>query len=321
MKKLHDLLQRLPASAKNQTVNANYAEKKLRQAQAILEKPDGVAYGEMLGQTGSGMQSQMMGAYAGGMQGMQGQMRGMGMMGGGGRSGMMGRGGFGGGGMGGMMGPAAKRKGVDARGARRAENSSDAEPAGADSGAAGHQGGGGGGFGGDAGDGHRHDRELSLALAESGTELAIRDKNPKSKAVFQKLEEPISMSFVDETPLEDVLKYIKVATTSKTYGGIPIYVDPRGLGEAEKTMNSTVRGLDLEGIPLKTTLRLALRQLGLASCVRDGVLMISTPQGILDELMEAQKELDTAEDAGKEEEPGEEAPTPAVPTAKPVEPD
>jgi hypothetical protein len=98
-------------------------------------------------------------------------------------------------------------------------------------------------------------------------------------------------------------------------------VDPRGLADAEKTMSSTVRGLDLEGIPLKTTLRLALRQLGLASCVRDGVLMISTPQGILDELMEAQKELDTAADAGKEEEPGEEAPTPAVPTAKPVEPD
>ena len=28
-----------------------------------------------MGQMGSGMQSQMMGAYAGGMQGMQGQMR------------------------------------------------------------------------------------------------------------------------------------------------------------------------------------------------------------------------------------------------------
>ena len=38
MKKLHDLLQRLPASAKNQTVNANHAEKKLRQAQAILRE-------------------------------------------------------------------------------------------------------------------------------------------------------------------------------------------------------------------------------------------------------------------------------------------
>ena len=55
MKKLHDLLQRLPASAKNQTVNANYAEKKLRQAQAILEKPDGIAYAEMMGQMGSGL--------------------------------------------------------------------------------------------------------------------------------------------------------------------------------------------------------------------------------------------------------------------------
>jgi hypothetical protein len=235
------------------------------------------------------------------------------MMGGG----MMGRGGFGGMGGGGMMGPAPKRKGVDVRGARRAENSSDAEPAGADSGAAANQGGGGGGFGGDAGDGHRRGRALSLALVESATELAIRDKNPKSKAVFQKLEEPISMSFVDETPLEDVLKYIKVATTSKTYGGIPIYVDPRGLAEAEKTMASTVRSLDLEGIPLKTTLRLLLRQLDLAYCVRDAVLIISTPQGILDELMEAQKELDTVQE-NQDEEPAQAEPPLQDLSAKPA---
>ena len=36
------------------------------------------------------------------------------------------------------------------------------------------------------------------------------------------------MSFNEETPLEDVLKYIKQATTTATYSGIPIYVDPIG---------------------------------------------------------------------------------------------
>jgi hypothetical protein len=60
------------------------------------------------------------------------------------------------------------------------------------------------------------------------------------------------------------------------------------------TMTSIVRNLDLEGIPLKTTLRLLLKQMGLAYCVRDGVLIISSTQGILDELREAQQELDTA---------------------------
>ena len=36
-------------------------------------------------------------------------------------------------------------------------------------------------------------------LVSSATELAIRDKNPKSKLIHKKLEEPISMSFTDET--------------------------------------------------------------------------------------------------------------------------
>ena len=53
--------------------------------------------------------------------------------------------------------------------------------------------------------------------------------------------------------------------------------------------------LDLEGVPLKTTLRLMLKQLGLAYCVRDGVLIISSVQGIIDELEEAQQELETTD--------------------------
>ena len=74
-----------------------------------------------------------------------------------------------------------------------------------------------------------------------------RGKDVKSQQILAKLEEPISMSFHDETPLEDVLKYVKQATTTNTYSGIPIYVDPLGLQEAEKTMKSTVT-IDLEGV-------------------------------------------------------------------------
>ncbi len=57
--------------------------------------------------------------------------------------------------------------------------------------------------------------------------------------------------------------------------GIPIYVDPIGLQEAERSLNSTVQ-IDLEGVPLKTTLRLMLKQLGLAYTVKDGFLMITS---------------------------------------------
>jgi hypothetical protein len=46
--------------------------------------------------------------------------------------------------------------------------------------------------------------------------------------------------------------------------------------------------LDLEGISLKTTLRLMLKQLGLAYCVKDGLLLISSVDGIMQELREVE---------------------------------
>jgi hypothetical protein len=47
------------------------------------------------------------------------------------------------------------------------------------------------------------------------------------------------------------------------------------LQEAEKTLTSPVQ-LDLEGVPLKTTLRLLLKQLGLTYTVKDGMLTITS---------------------------------------------
>jgi len=99
-------------------------------------------------------------------------------------------------------------------------------------------------------------------------------RDTKSMAILAKLEEPVSMSFANGTPLEDVLKYIKSASQGLNDTGIPIYVDPVGLIDADKTMISPVT-LDLEGIPLKTTLPLLLSQLGLTYTVRDGLLMIT----------------------------------------------
>ena len=104
---------------------------------------------------------------------------------------------------------------------------------------------------------------------------SLMSRDTKSKAILVKLDEPISMSFANETPLEDVLKYIKSASQGPNDTGIPIYVDPIGLYEAEKTMTSPVT-LDVEGVPLKTTLRLVLNQLGLTYAVRDGLLTITS---------------------------------------------
>jgi hypothetical protein len=92
-------------------------------------------------------------------------------------------------------------------------------------------------------------------------EARIRQITP-TLTILNKLEAPVDMRFANETPLEDVLKYIKSATKGPNDAGIPIYVDPLGLQKAEKTMTSPVT-IDLEGVTLNTSLRLVLKQLGL----------------------------------------------------------
>jgi RNA polymerase sigma factor (sigma-70 family) len=103
---------------------------------------------------------------------------------------------------------------------------------------------------------------------------AQSDDNPGTRSILGALEQKLPMNFPNETPLEDVIKYIRSATEGPGFPkGIPIYVDPQGLQEAEKTMTSPV-SIDLEEIPLKTTLRLALEQLGLSYRVKNGLLTI-----------------------------------------------
>jgi tetratricopeptide (TPR) repeat protein len=112
-------------------------------------------------------------------------------------------------------------------------------------------------------------------IARYGKAVDVFDRDPKTKQILEKLDQPIAMSFPNETPLEDVLKYIKQATQGVNDSGIPIYVDPLGLTEADRTPTSPV-SIDLEGVPLKVTLRLLLKQLGLTYTVKDGFLMITS---------------------------------------------
>jgi RNA polymerase sigma factor (sigma-70 family) len=105
-----------------------------------------------------------------------------------------------------------------------------------------------------------------------------RGKDPRSRQVLAKLEDLVAMKFPDETPLSQIIKHIKESTRSSDLpGGIPIYVHKIGLQEAEKTLDSVV-SIDLEGIPLRRTLQLALAQLDLAYFVEDGILYITSQE-------------------------------------------
>lgn len=86
------------------------------------------------------------------------------------------------------------------------------------------------------------------------------------------------MSFREGTELRDILNYIKLSTTTPGFG-VSSMIDPVGLREAERNLSSPVV-IDIEGVPLVTTLRLILDQIGLVYQVKDGVLIISSPNRI-----------------------------------------
>jgi hypothetical protein len=122
---------------------------------------------------------------------------------------------------------------------------------------------------------------LEMALADHSNVIEVRDG--RTRLIAAELEKPIDMPFPQETPLEDVIKYLRGATQSPAFPeGLPIYLDPAGLTEAEKTPASPVT-INLRGVPLKQTLRLVLKQLGLRYIVKDGLMRITSETGLGDE--------------------------------------
>ncbi|HEV3164736.1 MAG TPA: sigma-70 family RNA polymerase sigma factor [Isosphaeraceae bacterium] len=111
--------------------------------------------------------------------------------------------------------------------------------------------------------------------------LADARKDPRNRMILDKLEQAIPMNFPNETPLEDILKYIMSATQGEKDSGIPIYLDPRGIPRADKGPDTLPVTLNLEGIPLKTTLRLLLKQIDLIYFVDEGLLVITSPSSDL----------------------------------------
>lgn len=108
--------------------------------------------------------------------------------------------------------------------------------------------------------------------------VQARRMSPEATRVWLKLQEKIPMPFPKQTSLEDLVKHIQSSTADKETmpDGIPVYVDPVGLQDADKTMADTIT-INLKGIPLATTLKLALAQLSLAYRINpDGFLTITS---------------------------------------------
>ena len=117
---------------------------------------------------------------------------------------------------------------------------------------------------------------LKMAASYDGATGQTEANDDQSRKIAIELSRTIDMPFKVETPLEDVIKYVRTSTKSPAFPeGIPIYVDPIGLSEAEKTMASPVV-FDVPQIALRVSLMLILKQLGMTYEVKDGLLTINS---------------------------------------------
>lgn len=110
---------------------------------------------------------------------------------------------------------------------------------------------------------------------------AVEPVTAEAARTWSALFKKASMPFPTETPLGDVIKYVKSITqTSDQPEGLPIYLDPVGLKFAEKTEATPLR-INLEGQPLEVGLRLGLKSLGLTYRVRpSGLLFITDDENV-----------------------------------------
>lgn len=104
------------------------------------------------------------------------------------------------------------------------------------------------------------------------------DLDAKTRKIRERLKQVIEFDRNESVPLDQVLKRIKQATTDTTFPGIPIYVEPVGLQQANVTLRATV------SVPKKGTvdfiLSSVLRRCRLSYIVKDGFLEISSREDI-----------------------------------------
>jgi RNA polymerase sigma factor (sigma-70 family) len=96
----------------------------------------------------------------------------------------------------------------------------------------------------------------------------------RNRVIEAALNRDASMPFGTDTPIREVLQHIREKVRDPEGKMIPIYVDPISLQEAEKTLESPIR-LELEDVPVRTTLRLILKQISMIYKVEDGMLKVT----------------------------------------------
>jgi len=115
---------------------------------------------------------------------------------------------------------------------------------------------------------YRKEKYGSVDLASTGS---------AEQKIFQQLEAETKIQFID-TPLEEVVGYLK------QLHGIEIQIDNRALEDVGLSTDTPVTR-NIEGISLRSALRLMLKELDLTYIVANEVLMITTPEEAESELI------------------------------------
>jgi hypothetical protein len=127
-------------------------------------------------------------------------------------------------------------------------------------------------------------RLFILRQREAQLQLEISPyRNPRAEGIVDVMNRPLALTYPDDASLEQVLKDIKLRSTGqpKIPAGIPIYVDPIGLSEADKTMTSTIkRPPSDQKLTLREHLKRVLEPLGLDFTIKDGFLMITSQEAV-----------------------------------------
>jgi hypothetical protein len=120
----------------------------------------------------------------------------------------------------------------------------------------------------------RKEARLQAALAVYRSRAA--------ETILETLEQPITLAYGERMTLEDVLKQIRIVTKRpKLPSGVPIYVDPVGLQEAERSLATPIKTGPPEGeLSLREQLRRLLKPLGLSFSVQQGFLMITSEESL-----------------------------------------
>jgi hypothetical protein len=102
---------------------------------------------------------------------------------------------------------------------------------------------------------------------------------PATRAVLAQLNRTARLSRSGPMPLGDLLKAVRLASGGPTGGGVPVYVDPNGLSEAEAGIGALVQ-VPSGRQPLKTLLSRSLKPLKLGVYVRDGLLTVTSEASV-----------------------------------------